>query len=152
MAIGDITEITPGLYTFELLASATATSAAPSGATAGLDLDLVKSKVGCIPERVRVALTSTAGSATMTVTTRLWGYFGTAIGWSPMGTGTDANKGVLNAAAATAEVDTDSIKHSEEFTGLGNASRLYLQVTAIGGTSTAVTGYLIAGSRERVLA
>ncbi len=149
MAIGTTLEIAPGLFRVELLASATATSAVPSAATDGLDTNVIKSLIGCIPERMRICLASTAGSATMTVTTRLWGYFGATAGWAPMGTGTDANKGVLNGAVATAEVDTDTIRHSEEFQGLGLAARLYLQVTAIGGTSTAVTGWIVAGRRER---
>ena len=152
MAIGDSTELAPGLWRFELLASATATSAAPSAASDGLDLNVIVGKLGGIPERMKAIVASTAGSGTMTVTCRLWGYYGATAGWAPIGTGTDADKGKLNAATATAETGTDSIKHAEELQGLGLASRLYLQVTAIGGTDTAVTAWLVGAGRERVIA
>jgi len=135
MAIADITELVPDLKAIEVLASATATNSAPSGASAGLDMNVVSGAFGKIPSTMTARIASTAGSATMTVTIRIWGYQGT-LGWAPLG--------YLNGGSAIAETSADSIQYAEPLELPGHFSRIYFEITAIGGTDTAVTGYLVA--------
>ncbi len=122
----------------DLLTAATATTAVPSAATDGK----------AMPHMTDVAtlfVRSTAGSATMTVTLRLWGYHKYTNKWYPLGVGTAASKGIVNAGAAIAEdssLGADTLLHSEIVSGLHRIDRVYLQVTAIGGTSTAVSAVL----------
>lgn len=143
MAIGTVTR--QGFnHTIELLASATATNSPPSGATAGLDVgDLYLN--GEKPDVVSLLIFSTAGSDAMTVTCRIWGYNAAATTWFPLGVGTAAGKGVLNGGAAIAETEADKIAHAEPLDLPLHFTRLYLEITAIGGTSTAVTGLLSVG-------
>lgn len=135
MALGTVTDLTGDAKAIELLASAIATNGAPTG-TAGIDIQAVKALLGFLPKKLRVALRSTAGSGTMTATLRLWGRLGT-LGWVPL-----VN---LNAGAALAEVGADLLAFSEAVEAIEGVDRLYLEIVAIGGTSTAVTGYLVAG-------
>lgn len=134
MAIGAITELVPDLKSVEVLASAIATNSPPSGASAGLDMNVVSGAFGGIPSVMTARISSTAGSATMTVTIRVWGYQG-ALGWAAIG--------YLNGGAAIAETSADSIQYVEPLDLPGHFSRIYFEITAIGGTDTAVTGYLI---------
>ena len=140
MAIGDVTQVVTGsLYRVELLASATATNGAPSGASAGLDVNALRG-LGSIPTTVGLEIVSTAGSGTMTATYRIWGY---GSDWIPLGTGgTGTTKGTLNSGSADTEASTDVLRHAETLNYPGLFSRLYLEITAIGGTATAVTGYI----------
>lgn len=153
MALGDVTTIEGDLIAIELLASATATNSAPASATAGLSMDAVLGAFGGkIPDDISLVVTSTAGSGTMTVTLRLWQKFGTlgsqANGtWCPAGVGTDAGKGVLNAGSAIGEVSADLIRHCEPVFLSAHAQRLYVEITAIGGTNTAITVWLVARKR-----
>lgn len=119
----------------QLLDAATATSAVPSAATDGV-------KLPGLTDLATLFLHSTAGSGTMTVTCRLWGYNAVLGKWYPLGTGTASGKGVINAGAAIDEDIADTIRHCEVVTSLHRIDRVYLQVTAIGGTSTAVSAYL----------
>jgi hypothetical protein len=140
MALGTVT--TSGDYiTIELLASATAGNSPPSGASAGLAVSAIAdaNQFG-IPRNVSLILASTAGSDTMTVSARLWGYDGTR--WLPVGTGGDGTKGMLNGGATIGETGSNTIRHVEPLDLLEHFSRLYLELVTIGGTSTAVTGYL----------
>jgi hypothetical protein len=90
-----------------------------------------------------VSLASTAGSGTMTVTVRLWVWVEAMSDWAPLGAdATAANRGVLNDGNAIDEVDSDLLRHTELVTGLRNYSDVYAQVTAIGGTATAVDLWL----------
>lgn len=145
MAIGAITDYSGGeVKAVELLASATATNGVPSGATAGLDLSILQGLFGKMPADVTLLIYSTAGSGTMTGTFRIWGYNEAGSVWTPMGPGADSTKGVINLTAAIGETGADKIRHSETISLIGHFSRLYLEITAIGGTSTAVTGQLVA--------
>ncbi len=146
MAIGDLLTGMANLVRIELMASATATSAIPSATSDGLSMEDFRSALGgTIPDIVTLLLKSTAGSGTMTVTAKLWLMLGTAAtDWVPAGTGGDTTKGTLNAGAAIGESDTDRLYHTEPIFGLHQAQRAYLQITNIGGTSTAVTAYLLA--------
>ena len=142
MALGDVTQIVAGsLYKVELLASATGTNGAPSGGSAGIEANLLSGH-GRIPSTISVEVVSTAGSGTMTVTCRLWGYDGTY--WIPLGNSSDGTtKGVLNGGNAITECAADILRHAEPVNYPAFVRRLYLEITAIGGTSTAVTGFVV---------
>ena len=142
MALNDVTDLVTGsaatstaeLVAIEALASVTATNSAPSGAAVGCDLDIFKRFLGKLPSEATARVRSTAGSATMTVTIRVWGYQGT-LGWSPLG--------YLNGGSAIAESSADSIQYAEPLSLPEHFTRIYFEVTAIGGTNTAVTVYLV---------
>jgi hypothetical protein len=133
----------------ELLAAATAINFPPSGATAGVALR------GTQPGKTQkytwyhqpsgvIQVYSTAGSATMTVTVKLWGYGVHSAKWHPLGSSTtEADRGKLNNQSAIDEDVADELVHAEPITGLGAFSRIYAEITAIGGTSTAVTVLLV---------
>jgi hypothetical protein len=119
-----------------LLTAATATTSAPSAATDGVALPHTT-------DYATLLMHSTAGSGTMTVTGKLWGYNTQTGKWYPLGTGTDGTlKGIVNDGAAVTEVSADAIVHAEPVAGLRSFQRVALQVTAIGGTSTAITAVL----------
>lgn len=120
----------------QLLSAATATNSAPSGATAGFAIHQPT-------DRALFCLKSTAGSGTMTVTVKLWGYCPAMSEWSPLGVhATAATKGILNSGNAIEEIAADTLRHAEEIFGLMRISRVYAEITAIGGTSTAVSAWL----------
>lgn len=126
------------MASIQLLTARTTTNGVPSLATAGVVLgDMWRTS----PAALLVA--STAGSGTMTVTLRLWGYSVVSAAWHPLGTGADSTKGTINAGAACGETNTDSIAHIEIVDGLYGFERLYAEVTAIGGTATAISVWLI---------
>lgn len=133
-ALGDATDVGPEAYVIEALASATAANGAPSG-TAGVSANDLR-RYGSNPKKFRVAVKSTAGSGTMTVTLKIWQRLA-GIGW--------VVTGALNAGAAIAETGTDTIGYSEAVDAVEGADRYYLEIAAIAGTSTAVTGYIIVG-------
>jgi hypothetical protein len=145
MAIG-ATTTNGDQVSIELLASATATNGVPSGDSAGLSAqDILAAFGGVMPPVLSLSLTSTAGSATMTVTARVWvqlnGAAATKV-WVPYGPGTAAFKGMLNDGAPINETSADLLRHVERLPLPGHFLRIYLEITAIGGTSTAVTGLL----------
>lgn len=124
-------------YTIELLASAIAANGAPALATAGISCNAIGFK-----DKIRVGIKSTAGSGTMTVSARLWQYSGGV--WfvaKPLA----ADPSVPQTAGTIAETSADGIAWSEEVSGLAGAARIYLEIVAIAGTATAVTGYAIVG-------
>lgn len=133
----------------QLLTAATATNGVPSGATAGFSL---KGRTPGKPQANtwyhrnsgEVVVKSTAGSGTMTVTLRLWGYNAQSAAWHPLGSdATEANRGVLNAKSAIDEDGADVLTHAEPVTGLAGFIRIYLEITAIGGTLTAISAWLV---------
>ena len=96
--------------------------------------------------QVAFVLKSVAGSATMTVSVKLWVYSNAVAEWVPYGTdATDDNKGLLNEGNAIAELTAvaNRLLHGELVNGLHNWDRVYAQVTAIGGTDTAVDAWLV---------
>lgn len=144
-AIGAFTNLDQGSIAIELLSTTSATNGTPSGASAGLALSTIVSYFGGVPDPMTLLLESTAGSGTMTVTARLWGYTPLDGGtWVPLGTGGDTTKGTINAGNAIGETTADRLLHAEPFQLTGSFQRYYLEVTAIGGTSTAVKAYLLA--------
>lgn len=152
MAKGDISTI--GDWTaIELLASVTAANSPPSAETHGLSTDQVKAAFGGkIPDDLSVLILSTAGSGTMTCTASLWAGSGVlgglTSGWGKPGLGaTSSVKGLINAGSTIDEVSADKIWHAEPVGYIAHFSRVYLEITAIAGTLTAVTGFLVGGRR-----
>jgi len=139
VALGDITA-RGNLYQVELLASATATNSAPSGAAAGIDVQDLESEIGAIPGVASVWVVSTAGSGTMTVGCRLWGFHNATGEWAPLGKGSTA--GQLNDGNVIAEVSADQITHNEPLSDFAHLDRLYCEIESIAGTATAVTVFL----------
>lgn len=142
MALGDETDIVAGQsYAVELMASVTAANNAPSG-TAGISVNQLM-RYGYLPEFLRVAVKSTAGSGTMSVTVRVWIRLG-ALGWI-VARPFNASSSAPQTAVAIAETSADSIAYSEVVEISSAADRVYMEVVAIAGTSTAVTGYVLVG-------
>lgn len=142
MALGTVTDTIVGeSFVVELLASAIAANGIPSGASAGIDASLLR-KLGKMPDKIRVGVASTAGSAVMTVTLRLWGRAGAV--WFRL-KDLAASSAAPATAVAIAETSADAIQYSEEVSGIAGCERLYLEIVAIAGTNTAVTGYAIVG-------
>lgn len=138
---------TNGVHTWRILDAATATNSPPSGGSAGLAIP--SANIWPLPDAVVVLVYSTAGSATMTATIKLWGYVTAAAMWVPLGVGADTTKGTLNAGAAIGETSADVLRHSEIVSGMFNFDRVYAEVVAIGGTSTAVTVDVLIGPAGR---
>lgn len=131
----------------KLLDAATAANSPPSSATAGHSLrhrqtggqGYWRGKNDGV-----LLIKSTAGSGTMTATFRVWCYSPLTAAWHALGSNsTEASRGLLNTASAVDEDGTDNIHHAEPITGLGAFTRIYLEITTIGGTSTAVSAYLV---------
>lgn len=141
MATGLIGE-SPRNQCIRLVDAATTTNGAPSGASAGVSLAAIATTFDLLQKAI-VIVRSTAGSGTMTVTVRLWGYSIVAANWSPLDAGADATKGVINAGSVMGETGADEIDHSEPIEGIGPFDRLYAEITAIAGTATAVTVELL---------
>ena len=142
MALGDKTTTIEGrAYAIELLASATAANGIPSASTAGISTNSL-ADLGRVPDKIRVGVKSTAGSGTMTVTLRVWGYAGAI--WFRL-KDLNASSAAPHTAVAIAETSADALQYSEEVTGISGCARIFLEVVAIAGTSTAVTGYALVG-------
>lgn len=151
---GDVSDKLDVFRAVCLLGGAIATNGAPSGAAAGVPCNTDSPfsaghvETGTNYYRRPAAestlfVFSTAGSGTMTVTLRLWGYLAAAGKWAPLGTGGDTTKGGLNAGAAIGETTADAIQHCEPFIYGGHFDRLYVEVAAIGGTSTSVDVWMV---------
>lgn len=154
MAKGDI--VTIGDWTaIELLASATAVNNPPASLTDGVAVDQIASAFGgIVPDDLTLLLVSTAGSATMSCSARLWMKFATLAGltsapgcWAPAGVGTGAAKGLINAGASIDETGADMLRHAEPVGLVAHAERVFIEITAIGGTATAVTVFLVGRRR-----
>ncbi len=145
-AIETVTDLGGGiLKQVTILASRTTTNSPPTLITDGVSTDLLRSAFGgTLPELNTIAVRSTAGSGTMAFTLRLWGLYGAAAtDWAFFGGGTDALAGYLNDGTAYAETGTNTINRNELVYGLNHALRIYVEVTAISGTATAVEVYCL---------
>lgn len=145
MAAGDVIQQARS-YDLSILVARTTTNSAPSGASAGVALSALDTYIGALTPipAATIHVWSSAGSATMTATIKLWGYNSATGRWSPLGTSsTAASKGLLNGGAAIDETGTDLIDHSEPVYQVSDFDRIYAEVTAIGGTSTAINVSLI---------
>lgn len=146
MPTGLIATDDAGQYIVRVLDAATATNSPPSSyAAAGVDisaiLDNIYGKKGW-PSHCGVVVRTTAGSGTLTATLKLWiGYrYSTSAGeYVAASPGTSTLAGVLNGGAAFDEHATDIIHRADvvQYPRLGR--KHYVEVTAIGGTGTAVT-------------
>ena len=132
----------------KLLTAATATNGAPTTATQGFPL--IGKVSGQAEAYMRsgqvhtIIMSSTAGSATMTVTLKLWAYSGLSTTWVPVGPhATAASRGLLNLGNAIDEIGADLLRHCEMVQGLSAFERVYLEITAIGGTGTAVSAWIV---------
>jgi hypothetical protein len=141
--------IGPLTRAIKLLEAATATNGVPSGATAGVNVsDLIRTGS---PTQGLIHVASTAGSVTMTVTLKLWGYLAASAVWTPIGTsGTDANRGLLNGGTAIGELAApgDTLRHSEVINAPWAVDRVYIEITAIGGTATAVSAWIVVPAQQ----
>jgi hypothetical protein len=145
MALGTVTDSSDGLRrSIELLASAVAANSPPASAGAGIATQDIFNAFGRVPSCMELVLYSTAGSGTMSVSARLWVYSESASKWLPLGSGSDSTKGMLNEGNSIGESTADGLLHCETVANLGNFARIYLELTAISGTSTAVTAKLVA--------
>ena len=126
------------MASIQLLTAAIATNSAPSAATDGVTLGDVAHQ-----DDVGLLVASTAGSGTMTCTIRMWGYSAVTSAWHPLGTGTDSLKGTINEQTALGETGTNVIRHAEILGGLFAFERMYAEIVAIGGTSTAISVWLV---------
>lgn len=135
-----------------LRTSATATTTPPSAATDGKPLfrgdpnQVAGEGFDSLNlQDVMVLVDSTAGSAVMTVTVRLWGYYAPTGKWYPLGptppAGADTLRGLLNNGVAIGELaaPADLIRFAQPFGYLTNFSRIDAEIQAIGGTATAIT-------------
>lgn len=142
MALGTETDIVQGQsYAVEMLASAIAANNAPTD-DAGISINQL-AKFGFIPEFLRCAVKSTAGSGTMSVTIRVWMRLG-ALGWI-VARPFNASSAAPQTAVLISETSADSIAYSEVVELSSAADRLYMEIVAIAGTNTAVTGYALVG-------
>lgn len=82
-----------------------------------------------------VCVWSTAGSDTMVVQVRIWGFETNLDRWFDLG--------IINDGTDIAEVATDTISHAEGLAGLRAFDRFYAEVVSIGGTATAVNVALV---------
>ena len=152
MATGLQNQADPAIYVIRLLEAATATNGVPASyAAAGVDvgaiLDGIYGPKGW-PKECGLAVHTSAGSGVMTATIKLWaGVVG--LGASGAGkyiaasVGSTATAGVLNGGAAFDEHAADDISRLDIIALPRLARKMYAEVTAIGGTSTAVTVDLI---------
>jgi hypothetical protein len=92
-------------------------------------------------------IASTAGSGTMTISGRLWGYYpaveAVPARWCPLGTsddGTDALRGAVNSGYPIGESSTDQVDFVEQVSGFDMATRLAFQATEVTGTFAVVFG------------
>jgi hypothetical protein len=134
-----------------LLTAATAANSPPTAgdATVGFALEGLRAAAGGgsanppLDGVASLSLKSTAGSATMTVTIKIWVWINALAEWVPYGAHvTAATRGLMNGGNAIDEVVADKLLHTELITGLNNYARIYAEITAIGGTSTAVSLWL----------
>lgn len=133
------------MYEQMLSASITAVNGIPSGATAGVALRGASKKIDKQfadgEDEFVVAVKSTAGSDVMTATVAVWGYHADIGIWFRLK--------VLNAGSAIAETSSDAIQYAEVVDGLRHFDRVYVELTAIAGTATAVQFYLINRATRR---
>ncbi len=142
MALAAVTDTVAGSsFAVELLASAIAANGIPT-TTAGIPTSLLCLGGGSVPDKIRVGVRSTAGTGTMTVTLRVWLR---AAGFWFRAKDLHASSAAPGAAVAIAETSADAIQYSEEVSGIACADRIYLEITVIAGTNTAVTGYALVG-------
>lgn len=150
MATGMQSQTDPRSAVIRILEGATATNSPPSSyAAAGVDvgtiLDGLYGPKGW-PTSCDVAIYTTAGSGTMTATVKLWcGHpnLGASGVYLAAGTGSASTAGVMNGGIACDEHAADNINRVDMVMNPGAYRKWYAEITAIGGTATAVNVDLI---------
>jgi hypothetical protein len=112
-----------------LLTAAIATNSAPSGATAGQALN---SRGGVRMAEEYIVLVDFAGTGAQSLTLKAWGWSDKNAKWYPLGT--------LNDGSAI--TGTTSVTYAEVLYSLKHFDRVYLEITAISGTSNTVNAQL----------
>lgn len=138
-----------------LLSGVTATNGKPSSSTSGVAVRRGSHSVEGFSdyvEKARFIAWSKSGTGTVAFTLRFWGYIAslqtddgelTVDEWFPLGTGTDASKGQLDAASSMGETSTDQVTHTEVLEQLAMFDRVYAEVEIISGTGTEVYAALV---------
>jgi len=129
----------------ELLSSRDATNAAPSGASVGVEVQGLTIG-GNIPDHCSCLVLSSGGSGTMSCSIKLFGYVADSsiADWFPLGVASaDSDRGLLNQGNSIGESEANKIRFSEQLNYIGHFDRVYAQVTALGGSSTAISVYLV---------
>lgn len=102
----------------------------------------------CMPSRpsqeASIVIKGT-GTGTVSGTFRLWGYVAALGGgtWVPLGTGADTTKGTINGGSALGEVKSDIVLHAEPLLLAGHFNRLYLEMTAVSGTTPSFEAWIV---------
>ena len=123
-----------------LVTSSTTTIAAP----ATINDETLGQPLPWVCDQATIHVYSTAGSGTMTVTVRLWGYQVELDRWFDLGP--------LNAGNAIPETSkADTISYAEGVMGLRTFDRVYAEISAIAGTLTAVSIELICIRQNAVM-
>lgn len=139
-----------------LLSGITATNGQPALATDGVNMYPTARQGdaadgicfgGRASREATIYVKGVATGGTASVTARLWGYSAALGEWVPVGTGGDTTKGLLNAGAAMGATKTNKVLHAEPLLLAGHFDRLYLEVTAISGTTMTVEAW-VATSRS----
>lgn len=122
--------------TITLVTGATGTNGPPSSLTdATLGVAIPQS---C--DKGTALVWNTAGSGTITVGVRMWGYYYGVNRWLivPGSRGVATNGGLFD-GNVFGEAGSDIIAYAEVLENITGCSRLYAELTFVGGTSTAVT-------------
>lgn len=152
MATGLQTQADSRTIIVRILESATVVNSPPASyAAAGVDVGAVLDSVygaKAWPASCAVAVTTSAGSGVMSATVKLWaGILGIGAAGAGLycaaGIGAGASSGLLNGGAAFDEHAADNIGRIDVIDLPGIARKWYAEITAIGGTATAVTVDLI---------
>jgi hypothetical protein len=152
MTLGLQGQVDPRHFVIRILEDATATNGVPSSyAAAGVDVGaILDTQYGAKawPTSCVVFVHTSAGSGTMTATIKLWGgVLGVGAAgagkYGAAGTGSSSTSGLLNGGAAFDEHAADNINRLDVIDLPGVCRKWYAEVTAIGGTATAVTVDLI---------
>ncbi len=112
-----------------LLTAATATNSPPSGANAG---KAFRSEGGTRGAEEYIFLVDFAGTGAQSLTLKAWAYSNKNAKWYPLG--------ILNDGVAI--TGTTSVTFAEVAYALKHFDRVYLEITAISGTSNTVNAYL----------
>lgn len=99
-----------------------------------------------------IRVSSTGATVPPAVTGRLWGYLMRDQTWGPMGTGTDANKGQINAGAALGASVGNNIAHHEVLPpGISIPDRIYLELLGANfGTGGLVSAFIQGRGSQRM--
>jgi hypothetical protein len=132
-----------------ILAPATANNAIPTLDTQGISMYVPPRAVpgtghkslaygGQPPKSATLCIAGTATTGqTLVGTFTLWGYH-PVLGWLEI----PVNGGTAITPVALAETDTDKITYTQRFEDVSHFQRLYLQLTAIGGTGASFEAWM----------